>query len=108
MVIVFRSKSMACATNIKMLDVILLHQLPGLYFSQTAEHFPKLIQRYKVWVTGEVVLIEFSAFHIAISLSKNLVIEDAVCYNNSIFWPQSRVHGCTSLPASLVSHFFGR
>ena len=32
-----------CTTNKEMLDVILLHQLPGLDFSQTAEHFPKLI-----------------------------------------------------------------
>ena len=69
----------------KMLDVILLHQLPGLYFSQTAEHFPKLIQRYKVGVTGEVVLIEFSVFHIAISLSNNLVIEGVACFNDFIF-----------------------
>lgn len=74
-----------CTTNKEMFDVVLLHQLPGLDFSQSAEHFSKLIQRYKVWVTGKVVLIEFSVFHIAISLSKNLVIEDADCYNDFVF-----------------------
>lgn len=61
-----------CATNKEMFDVILLHKLPGLDFSQTAEHFPKLIQRYKIWIAGKIVLIEFSAFHIVISLSKKL------------------------------------
>ena len=60
------------------------------------------------WVTGEVVLIEFPVFHIAISLSKKLVIEDVACYNDFIFWSKSRGHGRTSLPASLVSRFFGR
>ena len=52
----------------KMLDMILPHQFPELEFSRTAEHPSELIQRYKIWITGKVIIIKLSAFHISVSL----------------------------------------
>ena len=50
--------------------MILLHQFSGLDFTQTTEHLSELIQRHNIGICGEVILIEFSASHIQISLSQ--------------------------------------
>lgn len=86
-----------CTTNEKVLYMVLLHQLPGLDFSQTAEHFTKLIQRYKIGVPGKIAFIKFSAFHILINLSRYLVIEGGPWYNKNVIYLKVNVLFATPL-----------
>ena len=89
----------------KMFDVVFLHQPSRLNYSQTAEHFPKLIQCHKIWVTGKIVFIELSFFHIAISLSKKLSLRMQADITSVLLGVAGS--GRTSLLTSLQSHVGG-
>ena len=64
-----------CISNMEMLHVVFMDQLPGSFIADTAHHFAELRNRQNIGIICETVAVVFSVFH-KINPLKNHIVND--------------------------------